>query len=415
MPLLNIWAQADMSQSKEKKGPSFHIDIANTAVPEKFNISRLNIYIQVVYDELQFIKIQDGFEANYEVTAIIYDNDNFQVDGKIWKETIYVNNYDQTNDRNIFNLTFTSFDLEPDKYKVMVSVQDVDTESSQGIKFDTKLIDFSKKKLQASDIIFLSGITFDSLGIKTITPVLTNPYKGLTKPAYMYFEIYNPTQETDAQINYTIKGINSKFEIKDSHNLKLTGLRTLESIPIPVDSLRHDTYKLTINIKAGKKKVKIEKNFYIRWQGIPFSAKDIESAIKQVLYIATPEEWKVLKKAPKDEKLEEYKNFWKRHDPTPGTEINEAMEAHYGRVEYANQNFSVMQREGWKTDRGMVYIVLGPPDDIIRDPYPSDSRPWQVWNYYRINRRFEFIDFTGFGDYRFNRPYSMYELQLFLR
>jgi len=414
MPFSFIWAQADMSQGREKKGPSFHIDIANSAVPDNFEMSRLNIYLQIVYDELQFIKIQDGFEANYEVTVIIYDDDDFQVDGKLWKETIFLNDYDQTNSRDDFSLTFTSFDLEPGKFKIVVSVQDLDTQSSQGIKFDTKLRDFSKKKILASDVIFLSHVNYDSLGIKSITPVLTNPYKGLTSPAFVYFELYNPTGEPKAEINYTIRGVNSKFEIKDSYTSELTGMRKLEAFSIPVDSLKHDIYELKINIKAGKK-VKLEKNFYVRWQGIPFAAVDIETAIKQVIYIATPDEWKALDKAPMGDKLDEFKSFWKRHDPTPGTEVNEAMDAHYGRVEYANQNFSVMQREGWKTDRGMVYIVLGPPDDIVRDPYPSDMRPWQVWSYYRINRKFEFIDNTGFGDYRFYRPYSMYELQLFLR
>ncbi len=413
-PISFLWAQADMSQTTEAKGPSFHIDIANSATPDNFEMSRLNIYVQILYDELQFIKIQDGFEANYEVTVIVYDNDDFQVDGKLWKETIYLNDYDETNSQNDFSFTHTSLDLDPDKYKVVVSVQDLETEKAQGIKFDTQLRNFSKNKITASDIIFLKYVGYDSLGIKSITPELTNPYKGLTAPAWAYFEIYNPTGEPKAEINYTIKGVNSKFEIKDSYSTPLAGPRKLEAFSIPVDSLKHDIYKLTINIKAGKK-VKLEKNFYVRWQGIPYTANDIESAIKQVLYIATPDEWKALDKAPEEKKLEEFTKFWKRHDPTPGTEVNEAMEAHYGRVEYANQNFSVMQREGWKTDRGMVYIVLGPPDDIVREPYPSDMRPWQIWNYYRINRRFEFIDYTGFGDYRFYRPYSMYELQLFLR
>ena len=215
MPFSFIWAQSDMSQNKERRGPSFHIDIANSAVPDNFDMSRLSIYLQIMYDELQFIKIQDGFESNYEVTVIVYDDDEFQVDGKLWKETIFLNDYDQTNSRNDFSFTFTSLDLEPGKYKVAVSVQDLDTEISQGIKFDTKLRDFSKKKITASDIIFLKKVNFDSLGIKSITPELTNPYKGLTDPAFAYFEIYNPTGEPKAQIKYSIRGVNSKFEIKD--------------------------------------------------------------------------------------------------------------------------------------------------------------------------------------------------------
>ncbi|HPG39358.1 MAG TPA: GWxTD domain-containing protein [bacterium] len=408
-------AQVDMNQSGDNKGPEFHIDVANMAVPTNNELSRLFIYIEVVYDELQFIKIQDGYEANYEITAVVFDKDNFQVDGKIWRETVTVNSYDQTNDRNIFHQTHTRFDLESKKYKIVVSVLDVDTEKSRAIRFNTELREFPTAKTSISDILFLREYTTDSLGIKSINPVLTNSHKGLITPAFAYLEIYNPTGETEAQIEYKIKGINTKFEKSGTDTTALAGQRTLYAFRLPVDSLRHDTYNLNMTVKTGKKKVSISKSLYIRFQGIPFTADDIETAIKQCMYIATVDEWKQMKNAPDEKKLEEFKKFWKRHDPTPGTEVNEAMDSHYNRVEYANQQFSVMQREGWQTDRGMVYIVLGPPDDVVRDPYPSDSRPWQVWNYYRINRQFEFLDFTGFGDYRFYQPYSMYELQLYLR
>lgn len=411
----STFAQVDMSQSKDNKGPEFHIDIANMAVPENDELSRLFIYVEVVYDELQFIKIQDGYEANYEITAVVFDKDNYQVDGKIWRETITVDTFDQTNNRNEFHQTRTKFDLEPKKYKLVVSVSDMDTEKSRAIRFNTELRKFPANKTFASDIVFLRSYTSDSLGIKTINPVLTNIHKGLVSPAFAYFEIYNPLGETEAQIEYKMKGVNSKTEIKDQYTTKLTGERTLCAFELPVDSLRHDTYNLNVTIKTGKKKLSLSKNLFIRFQGIPFTANDIETAIKQVMYIATADEWKQMNKAPDEDKLEEFKKFWRRHDPTPGTEVNEAMESHYNRVEYANQQFSIMQRDGWETDRGMVYIVLGPPDDVIRDPYPSDSRPWQVWNYYRINRQFEFVDYSGFGDYRFYQPYSMYELQLYIR
>ncbi len=54
--------------------------------------------------------------------------------------------------------------------------------------------------------------------------------------------------------------------------------------------------------------------------------------------------------------------FWKRRDPTPSTERNEYKEEHYRRILYAREKF----REGipgWKTDRGRVYILHGPPDN----------------------------------------------------
>ena len=91
-------------------------------------------------------------------------------------------------------------------------------------------------------------------------------------------------------------------------------------------------------------------------------------------------------------------------DPSPGTEENELMDEYYRRVDFSNANFGTMQ-QGWQSDRGMVYIILGAPNDIERHPFESDGKPYEIWTYYRINRDFIFVDTTGFGDYRLVSPF----------
>ena len=124
---------------------------------------------------------------------------------------------------------------------------------------------------------------------------------------------------------------------------------------------------------------------------------------------------KKIKKAPEAKKLEFFLKFWKDRDPSPGTEENEAMDSYYTKVSMANQNFTVMGRKGWRSDRGMIFILLGPPDEVIRNDYPSGSRPYQIWQYYSINRQFEFYDRNGFGDYELIYPVSVYDIQRYAR
>ena len=180
---------------------------------------------------------------------------------------------------------------------------------------------------------------------------------------------------------------------------------------IKVDSLNHGHYRLTVRAQAGKENAQAKKDFFIRWSSLPANARDLDEAIDQTRYIAGKDEWKKLKNAKGDQRLEEYKKFWLRRDPTPGTEINEALDAHYTRIEYANQNFRAMQNQGWRTDMGMVYVILGSPDDVERNAYPRYSKPYEIWYYYRYNTDFVFLDSTGFGDYRLETPYSIYEFQ----
>ena len=61
--------------------------------------------------------------------------------------------------------------------------------------------------------------------------------------------------------------------------------------------------------------------------------------------------------------------------------------AYYRRVEEANRQFTGY-KEGWKTDRGMVYMVMGPPDRVTR------SKDREVWLYIRPSSRYREVNFT---------------------
>ena len=81
------------------------------------------------------------------------------------------------------------------------------------------------------------------------------------------------------------------------------------------------------------------------------------------------------------------------------------MEEYFQRVEYVNEHFSGWQ-PGWETDRGMIYILFGPPDEIQRtNPSAGNSTIYQIWNYLKVSKQFVFRDQNGFGDYRLDTPF----------
>jgi len=61
------------------------------------------------------------------------------------------------------------------------------------------------------------------------------------------------------------------------------------------------------------------------------------------------------------------------------------------RVQHVNGTFSSLGREGYRTDRGRVYIVYGPPDDYERHPNESDMRPYEIWTYNNIQGGVMFV------------------------
>jgi GWxTD domain-containing protein len=85
---------------------------------------------------------------------------------------------------------------------------------------------------------------------------------------------------------------------------------------------------------------------------------------QDVAYIITSEERAAFQKLTADQERENFiEAFWKRRDPSPGTEENEYREEHYRRIAYVNEHFST-GIPGWKTDMGRMYIVYGPPNAI---------------------------------------------------
>jgi GWxTD domain-containing protein len=74
--------------------------------------------------------------------------------------------------------------------------------------------------------------------------------------------------------------------------------------------------------------------------------------------------------------------FWLIRNPDPNSPTNTVRDEHYRRLEYANSYFGDASiGDGWRTDRGMVYITLGPPQQ--KRPYPNtmNLQPLEIWFY----------------------------------
>jgi len=77
------------------------------------------------------------------------------------------------------------------------------------------------------------------------------------------------------------------------------------------------------------------------------------------------------------------KAFWRNRDPTPGTPENEFEDEHIKRFQEANRRFKFgSAREGWMTDRGRIYIILGPPISKEYIEGDMDVYPAEIWSYY---------------------------------
>jgi GWxTD domain-containing protein len=138
---------------------------------------------------------------------------------------------------------------------------------------------------------------------------------------------------------------------------------------------------------------------------------------EDVRWIITPAEESAFKQLTNDEERDQFiEQFWQRRNPSPDSLENEFKDEHYRRIAYANEHFAA-GTPGWRTDRGRIYIVWGPPDEI--DSHPSggtynrnasegggttSTYPFERWRYRYLEGvgqevTVEFVDTCMCNDY----------------
>src|SRR5271154_1790634 len=139
---------------------------------------------------------------------------------------------------------------------------------------------------------------------------------------------------------------------------------------------------------------------------------------EDVIYIISPEERSSFLHLSTNEEREQFiEAFWQRRNPDPDSAENTFKEEHYRRIAYTNEHFS-SGIPGWKTDRGRIYIMWGPADEVDSHPSggsyerPADegggetsTYPFEDWRYRYLegignNVEIEFVDPTMTGEYK---------------
>ena len=150
--------------------------------------------------------------------------------------------------------------------------------------------------------------------------------------------------------------------------------------------------------------------------------KELDSSYRKwldedVVYSITPEERSAFLHLATNEEREQFiEQFWQRRNPDPDSVENTFKEEHYRRIAYANEHFA-SGIPGWKTDRGKIYIMWGPPDEIESHPSggsydrpasegggSTSTYPFEDWRYRYLEGlgndvNLEFVDPSMTGEF----------------
>jgi len=412
--------------------PSFEFDYAQFAYDSTSNY--VEFYYSINQNEFLHQSNSNGLYYNAKLKMQIQNNQSGElIVNKQWKLNNKVSNETSKDSKVLVGVL--AFVIPKGIYDLKISIEDMDKPEFKKV-YNEKLSinpliadNFTISDIQLANNIKQFNINKESIFYKNNLEVIPNPaivYTVNNPVLFFYSELYNLNSAK-----------NSKYLVLKEMLFNSTNIKIYEKekkIPTKANSILElgainlikyptDTYLLVMalidsnsnrEIVSSKKfflyntKVKaasssMEKgNDYIASEFSVYTDKECDRLFDESKYIATSAEIEQYEKLDSlNAKREFLYKFWKKRDPIPETEQNEYKNEYLKRVEFCNARFHTFRKEGYKTDRGRIYLQYGPPDRIDRYPNELNMKPYEIWQYQSIEGGviFVFGDITGYADY----------------
>ncbi len=394
----------------------------------------LELYYSFDQNQLLFVRTDSGFEAAGEINLDVYDKkENMYIIQKRFKVPVSVEDtalYDK-NKRLSGQINFL---LDSGSYSFKIKANDFNDPVDSSV-----VEDFVSLRRFPQDAVTLSCIQVankiqksmdrGSVFYKNTLEIVPNPDRlfGSNIPSlFYYFEIYNLKKDYITDEYFVISEITDLNNNKLKSQVKKSLLKSESKVEygfFDVSDLPTNSYNINIRIVdknnkdvAGNlkrffvynwdsSKISFEKykDSYLLAEYSNYTEEQLDQEFAYAGYIATQSEKDKYKKINDLEgKRKLIYEFWKSRDPNPSTPLNEFKADYMERIAQANSSFKFEFTEGWKTDRGRVFITYGSPDEIERYPFEADRRAYEIWSYYSLEGGsvFVFVDMSNAsGDY----------------
>jgi len=371
--------------------------------------------VSIAYRRLVFFKKGNVFEARFRVFVELKDKRGKHLFGDVFEKRVIAESYRETTSSKLQAVVKKRLPAKPGVNVVEVTVEVIGTSRKFRRQERLHVLSGSGRGIAISPPSFKvcssgSPPSRGEMRIGTVQAedeaVSTNfkaTYTELGKwPRVEYSIVSSKNLGTDT-IVVASKLIDSRGKVilysKKNFPLDPSGSRRI-AVEFDISSLPIGFY--TISTSTSDKNVTTRKQsegeFTIVFNRALFGRyySDLLDLLSQ---IASEEELANLSNAVGEERIEEWRKFWKKKDPTPLTDVNEKYDSFIERVVYVMKHFS-RGRVGWKTDMGRVYIANGHPDKVVERQGSMLGKYYQYWYYYSKGLVYIFEDAIGNGDYR---------------
>ncbi len=350
--------------------------------------SLLRVYYEVPYEQLNFIRSDTVYRATLDVKLVCYNLAGEQVGGDVWREEVLAVTYEETKASTRRFASYAEISILPGSYRAKVELEDLSSHRSGVTEMDVIVRKFGASDLEVSDPVFLRFFS-DTL----FYPNPSREYvRGLSRAA-VTFDIYRLPRAESVHVETSLLDSEGKVWSRGPVTARSSLVET-KTVVFAVDTLPQDTFYFVLTFRDSI----LAKWPFAVFEPFFMDAERFLDRVESMRYVASDQELARLREARPEEREAVYADFWKERDPVPSTEINEAEVEYFSRVAYADRNFGGLV-DGWRTDRGRIYIQYGKPDEVEKHPFERDTAPYEIWYYYATGSRFLFVDEHNLGRY----------------
>lgn len=408
---------------------------------DKAGQSYLEIYYSLPEAAIKYVPDANGAVACRLLLALQIYYDHKLWASKSWKiEKSFAGAPELQNTQHLVDVLIYLVDT-PGRYRMALQVRDLnrpDRADSAGAEIEVRR--FSPEKLEISDLELASAIRPRAASSPTVfakfaQEVIPNAMMLFGEGApelYYYFEAYHLLQNVPGRkykalcrihdpAGAIVENVGSAFRTKIKHfdaSVEI-GMMNITGLP-------SGKYRLVYGIADSAETVLAsrEKTFFVynpsagdgqsvNGAALPkiasgplhgLAEKALDEEFARMFFLTTPNDRKFYKSLANVQAKREYiASLWQSTRPDETQTGLAYRQLYLLRAQEAGMRYKSPNRPGWKTDRGRVFILYGPPNHIERSPSSSTTLPYETWTYDNLKGQggvvFIFADRMGFSNY----------------
>ncbi|MCU0645402.1 MAG: GWxTD domain-containing protein [bacterium] len=395
--LILIFGSNLISQENEKLLPIFDYEIVS--FPTKtFQNAETDVYVWVRNTHLQYIASDSIYSARYQINIGIENQKGASVLTEDKTFSVTEKNYASTIDPKALHTHRFAFQVPPGDYSFQIRLLDLNSNRNRTQVRKKTVRSFEKNKLEVSDVLFVLESDTGFIKSEHVIPSSRIPVQ---EKVFVYAEVIIPENANSLKIESTLRQKDGKEGFNFSQEIIPTREITKVFLQVTSESMVRGENQLYLKVTSDGQTKAVRKDLRFVAGGQTYDGLPVDDMIGPLIYVTDADDWKKLINASAAEQDSVFKAFWETRNPSPGSPENELFNEFYKRVDLTNRNFGYSRKDGWKTDRGRVFIVFGPPDRLERSsPSTYSQGEYEVWYYEELREKFVFFDEYGFGDFR---------------